>query len=45
MKKQAPVLARAKHKNNEVNKKAIIWTVSVAAAVIIVAAVLIIVNG
>jgi hypothetical protein len=44
VKKQAPVLAR-KQKNNEVNKKAIIWTVSVVAAVVVLTAVLIIVNG
>jgi hypothetical protein len=44
MKKQAPVLAR-KQKNNEVNKKAIIWTASVAGVIIVLTAVLLIVNG
>lgn len=44
MKKQAPVLGR-KQKSNEVNKKAIIWTVSIAAAIIILTTVLLIVNG
>lgn len=44
MKKQTPVLQR-RSKDNGVNKKAIIWTGSIVAAVIVVMAVLLIVNG
>lgn len=44
MKRQAPVLQR-KQKDSGVNKKAILWVGSIVAAVIIVMAVLLIVNG
>lgn len=44
MKKQTPVLTR-KQKGNEVNKKAIIWTASIAGGIIILTAILLIVNG
>lgn len=45
IKKQAPVLARTKKKNNEVNKKALIWTASIVGAIVVLVSVLIIVNG
>lgn len=44
MKKQAPVMHR-KQKENEVNKKAIIWVGVILAAVLILMTVLLIVNG
>jgi hypothetical protein len=44
MKKQAPVLHR-KQKDSGVNKKALIWTGSIVAAIIVLMAVLLIVNS
>lgn len=44
MKRQAPAM-RNKPKDNEVNKKAIIWTASIVGAIIILTSVLLIVNG
>lgn len=44
MKKQAPVLQR-KSKDSGVNKTAVIWTGSIVAAVVVLMAVLLIVNG
>jgi hypothetical protein len=45
VKKQAPIMARTKKKDNEVNKKAIIWTASIVGAIVVLVSVLIIVNG
>ena len=45
MKKQAPVLQRKHEKENQVNKKAIIWAGAIVGVVLIAMTVLLIVNG